>query len=111
MKATESVCQGIPRGQKQDGSLDPPGAERLAEVTTVPVRETDVDHYRIGRLLQGKLQKPTRSRDRNRIEALGPEATDEDLTQRRVVFDDQQTGWHNQKYRLADTRGDAPFRR
>ena len=87
-EARDPVGRRIERREEEHGRLDAAGAQRLAEVAPVGVREPDVDHEDIRRLPalvpEGRL-RAVAPRD---VEALLGEPPDDQVAEPFVVLDD-----------------------
>src|SRR5204863_9477687 len=89
LEAREAVDERVARRQEEDRRLNPARPERLADVTAVRVRQSDVDDQRVGRRLLDAGEKLRARADGVGREALLGEAAPEHGPELEVVLDDQ----------------------
>ena len=89
IEACQPIDQRVAGGQEEHRRLHALRSQRLAEVASVGIGKTDVDHEQIRRRLLHLRDQLTAAGDRLRAEALLVEAALEDVTQLGVVLGDE----------------------
>ena len=89
MKSGQAIGERVACGQEQHRREHAPRADRLAEVATVGVGQSDVDDERVGRAMGDDVSEGVGAgRYTPSAEAFGAEGAHEHVAQAGVVLDD-----------------------